>query len=343
MRSQGFKQGNAQIRGMREKETKKKINWDRIVYLTIVNLVLGALAFAFLRNYLFVSGEGQVIADRFFVRFPSDVRIQEMRTQKGDSVVQYDELFVYTPSFQTKSPVELETIRSEFQDRIFENALKVDEKLSQLKAIKMQMKHYRERISVIEQEIKLNLATPRLLYENEDRVVNLKADSINVLAEIVLLRNRNKYLESLSADEGLVLDIRDAELRGQVLTYQSPVTGVVEQVYKGNSELAVRTESIISIRRNSKDILVRALFSRDDLDYVYSGKVVTLRFDNGDLSKGMITNVYSSEYEQIGTVNRAGVLISDQIVVEIRPIEEQELALWETNSNISLKVETSIF
>lgn len=343
MRSQGFKQGNAQIRGMREKETKKKINWDRIVYLTIVNLVLGALAFAFLRNYLFVSGEGQVIADRFFVRFPSDVRIQEMRTQKGDSVVQYDELFVYTPSFQTKSPVELETIRSEFQDRIFENALKVDEKLSQLKAIKMQMRHYRERISVIEQEIKLNLATPRLLYENEDRVVNLKADSINVLAEIVLLRNRNKYLESLSADEGLVLDIRDAELRGQVLTYQSPVTGVVEQVYKGNSELAVRTESIISIRRNSKDILVRALFSRDDLDYVYSGKVVTLRFDNGDLSKGMITNVYSSEYEQIGTVNRAGVLISDQIVVEIRPIEEQELALWETNSNISLKVETSIF
>lgn len=168
MRSQGFKQGNAQIRGMREKETKKKINWDRIIYLAIVNLVLGALAFAFLRNYLFVSGEGQVIADRFFVRFPSDVRIQEMKTQKGDSVVQYQELFVYTPSFQTKSPVELETIRSEFQDRIFENELKIDEKLSQLKAVKMQLKHFRERISLIEQEIKLNLSTPRLLYENED-------------------------------------------------------------------------------------------------------------------------------------------------------------------------------
>lgn len=343
MRSQGFKQGNAQIRGMREKETKKKINWDRIIYLAIVNLVLGALAFAFLRNYLFVSGEGQVIADRFFVRFPSDVRIQEMKTQKGDSVVQYQELFVYTPSFQTKSPVELETIRSEFQDRIFENELKIDEKLSQLKAVKMQLKHFRERISLIEQEIKLNLSTPRLLYENEDRLIGFKADSINVLAEIVLLRNRNKYLESLSNDDGLILDIRDAELRGQVLTYQSPVSGVVEQIYKGNSELAVRTESIVSIRRNTKDILVRALFSRDDLDYVYSGKVVTLRFDNGDLSKGIITNVYSSEYEQIGTVNRAGVLVSDQIVVEIRPIEAQELALWEANSNISLKVETSIF
>lgn len=159
----------------------------------------------------------------------------------------------------------------------------------------------------------------------------------------MLLRNRNKYLESLSNDDGLILDIRDAELRGQVLTYQSPVSGVVEQIYKGNSELAVRTESIVSIRRNTKDILVRALFSRGDLDYVYSGKVVTLRFDNGDLSKGIITNVYSSEYEQIGTVNRAGVLVSDQIVVEIRPIEAQELALWEANSNISLKVETSIF
>lgn len=343
MRSQGFKAGNAQIRGIREKQKTKRINWDRIVYLIIVNMLLISVAYILLTNFFIATGDGRVIVDRFNVRFPSDVHIDQMLVQKGDTVKQFDDLFMYSQSFQVKSPEEYERIQRNLRERIFENQTKINREYRHLLAVRKQIQHFRSRLAVLREEVKLNLSTPRLMFETEDRIVGLQADSALVMAEIAMLREIMQYLEGVMADDGLVPITQDPELRGGRQIYEAPVEGIIEQILKSSSELAVRSESILSIRRETKDIMIRAVFDRGDLNYLENGKQVDLKFDNGLSSLGVIKNIYSADMEDIATINRNGVMISEQLIVEIRPKEEKDMLLWEANSGISLTVKSSIF
>lgn len=344
MRSQGFKSGNAQIRGMREKKTMSKINWDRIVYLFIVNALLLTLGYIILSNMLVATGDGRVIVDRFNVRFASDVHIDDIMVQKGDTVQQYQELFIYSPSFQIKSPEEYQRLQRSLRENLNENFSLVDRELMRLRAVRRELKHYRQRLSLQKEEVKLNLTNPAVMFETEDRIISLESDSMEVVADIRMYRERGEYYEKILAEDGLLPVSRDVEMRGNTVVYQSPVYGIVEQIFKTKSELAVRSESILSLRRDSRDIMIRAIFERDDLNYLDLGKEVNLKFDNGTNSKGIIDNVYAADIAQPdATVNRDGVAITQQLVVEIRPSDPEELLIWETNSGISLKVRSTFF
>src|SRR5690625_856387 len=88
----------SQIRGTREKSAPKKTNWDRIVYLTFLIVVLIFVGYYLTQRIFYISGDGRVVIEKVVIRSPGDIRVDRLFAATGHPVSRGDTLFSF--SFQ---------------------------------------------------------------------------------------------------------------------------------------------------------------------------------------------------------------------------------------------------
>lgn len=95
MKSVNFQRNKSLLRVVNEEQIKKRRNYDRIIYLTLLIAFLIFLFYFFIFKSLYLKAYGQVIIDSMRIRLTDDSRIAKYYVNEGDSVVVGDTLFAY--------------------------------------------------------------------------------------------------------------------------------------------------------------------------------------------------------------------------------------------------------
>jgi multidrug resistance efflux pump len=351
MKSEYFRSKPSKIRGTREKAVEESINWDRVVYLSIIGFVLIALSYFLFDYYMIIEGQGRVVANRVEVRFPVDVRVTEMFVEEGDSARANEPLFSFAVIHQSQSPEKSRDERRRLEEKIMDVQGDIDQgKISYENAVE-QLEYYKNQKELVQKEIRLGVSTLNDLRRIENKIMGLKQDTSLASSKLKHLRQQKARLANWRKAPEIYNTFTGLEMEGEVNIEQTagntpPIRkfttssgGVIETIDKNVSELAMRSESILTIKRKSKDIFIRAIFQQSSRQYLQNGDTLKVNFDGDIDSRGIVTgfdtpqlsNWQSLAIGELGNINK-------YVVVKLKPVDEEAFSVWEENSNVGVTI-----
>lgn len=321
---------DTQLRGRREKPKPKQINWDRIVYFVLLIVGLGFLFYYIFINTFYVEGEGLVVTEAMEVRAPNDIEIREQLVSNDSYVVKGDPLFRYTFMDWTGTIEKIEEIE---EDRV-----DVEEEIQELRddiTLKRQsIQELQERIAFLEQEkedfrekVRLNAATSYELNDVESSLFTARSNLRQAESELnVLINSRIRRVEKR---ENLASEIQELQLgENRLQTYNSPITGVINNISVRENQQAFRSDQILSIKPDNADVYIFSVFDREDAEHIQPGTVMDIEFDNGTKSTGVIRSSYDARENLIDHFEQTGSLTTDYLIVELAPVDSVTRAQW---------------
>ncbi|HKK47267.1 MAG TPA: hypothetical protein VJ964_17195 [Balneolaceae bacterium] len=350
MRSEYFKSRPSQIRGTKENDFGQSINWDRVVYLSLLAILGLVFAYYLFDYYMIIEGDGRVMANRFSVRLPEDVRIMDMYVEKGDSIQENDPLFRFATIHQNQSPKQGRKEKRQLQEKLMSVNGDIKEQQTKLDNHKVELQHYRKQQEMVKKEVKLGVSDIGDLRNIDNKIVALQNDIKLSSQRLETLREKESILNQWKkAPELLGTFVRlqgkgDLSLDGnldqqfQTIKYSSPTDGVVERISKNIAELAYRSEPILIIKRKTSKILIQALFQQNSLEYVSRGDTMDVKFDNGLESKGVITDFKTPNLADWGQAKTKDINMNKYIVITLKPIDKKAFGIWEKHSDIGVTV-----
>ncbi|MGK7370492.1 MAG: HlyD family secretion protein [Candidatus Halalkalibacterium sp. M3_1C_030] len=344
MRSEQFKNRPSQIRGTKEKTTPKNRSWDRAIYMVILGILIIVVLYYLLSAYFFVSGEGRIIGTHLQVRFPSDVKITEIFVDKGDKVTTEDSLFSYAKVEKSLSLSELQQKREKLREDIFELRSDIDLMATERAELRDKISFYRDQKDLIEKEVKLDIEPVSKLHSVNSKLVDLNSE-LNILQKELSLMNikvnRMQQNREGIARAAVSEEMLFAEYPGGEQVYNSPIDGQISNLNKQETEFALRSEPVLSIKIQKPRVRIKALFNEQSVKHLAIGDRVKVTFDDGQTSTGKIVDLEAVNQEAI---NRSNVTeLSDQYYVEIMPVDEEARKLWESLSHLGVTVTKSIY
>ncbi|MDZ7808630.1 MAG: hypothetical protein U5K71_16200 [Gracilimonas sp.] len=348
MQSGQFNSNKSTIRGTREKETTQKTNWDRVIYITLISVALIFISYYLINRNFFVVGDGRVITNELQVVSPSDIRFQEFYVEPGDTVQKSDTLFRFTFIEWQQSMDSLETLKKRLNDA--SNELEDVQSELRIKNIEaeralQQLEYYDRRLSQIKREVRLGVSTVSEMKSVEDKIMNERGDLSLINEQIDLLENRRNRLQTMISNpygndgSGIPLDAASMQH-----IYTAPVPGIVTMVYKSPSEIGLKSERVLSILSEQSQLRIKAIFQQNSGKYLSIGDEMNVTFDNGDKSKGLITDIYAAEaLIDRPTGSQSELEFSVQIVAELKPEDPLELDRWKSYNKMGVTVKKVIF
>lgn len=348
MQSGQFNTNKATIRGNREKDTPQKTNWDRIIYLTLLSVAFIFISYYLINRNFFVVGDGRVITNELQVVSPSDIRFQEFYVEPGDTVEKSDTLFRFTFIEWQQSMDSLETLKKRLNDASNE----LEDVLSELRIKNIeaerateQLQYFDDRLTQIKKEVRLGVSTVSEMKSVQDKIMNERGDLSLINEQIDLLENRRNNLQAMIANpygnDGSGIP-RDAPSMQHI--YTAPVPGIVTMVYKSPSEIGLKSERVLSILSEQSQLRIKAIFQQNSGKYLSIGDEMNVTFDNGDKSKGVVTDIYAAEaLIDRPTGSQSELEFSVQIVAELKPEDPLELDRWKSYNKMGVTVKKTIF
>ena len=356
MKSADFNRNQSKIRVLEEvRPVKKKINWDRLVYLIILIAAVFSILFLVARKNLFIKGEGQVLFKKLDIQFTKDIQIIDFVKLEGDSVDVGDTLFLYyeeyvsgtSPSLTYKEVV----MKSDNLDWI------VRERLTTLKRIELariQINDNTRLIEItkdekkrIEHEIYLDIYPSTKIDQYIHRLMDFES---NIVAAKEEIKYFEEYLKYLAAQEKVERsNIRRKQQQnglasnGPVLkAHVSPVKGTITQVYKENFEVALESESILSIHKPT-NLYIKAFYEQKTIRHLREGDVVDIQFPDGTSSFGILQRFYFATYQLPDEFQKKYEPTTRSIAADIVPIDEIELDKWKAFYKLNVKISKPLF
>lgn len=344
MRSEQFKNRPSQIRGTKEKTTPKDRSWDRAIYMVLLSILIIVVLYYLLSAYFFISGEGRIIGTHLQVRFPSDVKITDIFVEQGDKVSEEDSLFSYTLIEKSRSLSELQEMREEMREEIFEMRSDIDLKTTERAELRDKISFYEKQKGLIEKEVKLDIEPANKLNSLNSKLVDLNSE-LNILQKEVSLMNMkvNRLQQSRQGISGAVASNRllYTEYPGSDNLYRSPTGGQISSLHKEQSEFAFRSEPVLSIKIQKPKVRIKALFTAQSVKHLAIGDEVKVTFDDGQTSKGKIVDLEAANGQALEQLEITEM--SDQYIVEIMPVDEEARKMWESLSHLGVTVTKSIY
>jgi multidrug resistance efflux pump len=329
---------------------EESINWDRVVYLSIIGFVLIALSYFLFDYYMIIEGQGRVIANRVEVRFPVDVRVTEMFVEEGDSVRSSEPLFSFAVVHQSQSPERSRDERRRLEEKIMDVQGDIDQEEILYQNSAEQLEYYKNQKKLVQKEIRLGVSSLNDLRSIENKIMGLKHDTSLASSKLKHLRqqkatlaNWRKAPEIYNSFTALGMEeanMEQASGSAQTLRkFKTSQKGVVESIDKNVSELAMRSESILTLKRKSEEIFIRAIFQQSSRQYLQSGDTLNVNFDGDIDSRGVITgfdtpqlsNWQSLAIGELGNINK-------YFVVKLKPVNDEAFSVWEENSNLGVTI-----
>jgi len=358
MRSEYFSSQPSRIRGHKEKEISDPINWDRIVYLTMVAIAALVLLYFIFDYFMVIEGNGQVMADRYDVRFPVDVRITGMYVQEGDSVQTGDRLFSFVRTYQTQSPQQRRDEKRRLKEKIVDIEGDIAEERTALNNSEDRMGYLKEQKELLKREIRLGVSNVRDLRNIEREILNTGEDIALASSKLKKLKDQEEILQQWYNSDELVGNIAEPgvdigtevssgeELNGpfQPIDFTTPSPGIIERIDKDVTELTVRSESIVTIKRETKDLFIRAIFLRDNINYITNGDTLGIKFDHGINSKGVVTGFEIPQFSNWDIIEEEKFNnINKYVVVRLEPVDSEAFEVWNKNSNVGVTIRKTVF
>lgn len=341
MNSNYFSSGSktSQIRVKREKPKKKQVNWDRTVYLLVLILVVTLITRALLTRTYFVSGEGQVISEVVDIRSPDDVDIRMIKVKPGDIVEPGDTLFSFSFIDWQERQSEIDLLNQRIADLRFELADAKESaflKNEEIRSLENRIVYLEKEKEVFQERVRLNIST---VFELND----LNRDLFDARSNLELTISEERVLRNLieRMDERLDLFMENyLKIARNVETryFTSQLGGRVDNVYKKGNSQAFRSEEILTLIPEQSEVFVLSVFNRKDTRYLNTGSVMDIEFDNGDRSRGIISQSYEARDDLLRHFRQTGTITSDYLIVELEPSDENTRDIWRLKNRSGLQI-----
>lgn len=340
MKSEYFKKGSqsSNIRGTREKEQPQSKNWDKIIYLSFVAVILLAILYVVFFNTFFVTGEGVVVSENVDIKAPSDINVENYFKRYGEQVQRGDPLFSYTPMDWAKKiekanqlsekVSELESERSNIEDEIYlKNRV--------IELTQNSVEFYEGKRAEIQQKVELDLVPSTELSAIEQDLFEERTRLEAIETELTVLNNQRDRMDQRISE--LQNNLRDGSADELVQVFNSPVDGTVTEIYESNSKQVFRSDRVLRIKPEDSDPYIMSFFPRDDVKHLETGMVLSIDFDNGEKGEGVIRNMYDARENIVEHFEQTGNLILENVVVELIPIDSSAAQQWSEYNRMGLQ------
>lgn len=354
MRSEQFNYSSkkSNIRGKKEQVRRtEKRNWDRIIYLAILSLLVIGLIYYLTSNYFTVRGEGRLLSDQVVVRAPLDISMDDFYTRVGEKVEPGDSLFLYhsfESNIQSDTAVQYREKINERANDLAEAREEAAQKRQELEALNDKLAYYQNEKERVEKEIKLDVATVQRLQDIKENILDLRWDIKSAEQKLGYLYHRRNRIQSQKSERSMARYTSSGEAGAGGLTvgqrvFRSPVQGTVTNIYKDPSEFSFKEEEIIAINKDSARVLVKAVFDREDAPNLEKGTELNIRFYNGEPSMGQVVDAYAARANLESITNGTGIESDERIVVEIEPVNATVRSQWQQLDGMGLTAYKSLF
>ncbi|HLP13321.1 MAG TPA: HlyD family secretion protein [Flavobacteriales bacterium] len=353
-------------------KAKKQINWDRIIYIILLLIILFFGGRYLINRFLYVNATGHILFEKRNIRNVDDSQLIQFFVAEGDSVQAGDTLFSFISdddngrdggggggAFSNSTPVNVavsqggggnddwkikeiynlkKTISSN-RIRIAENQKLLDMYIAQKKRIKEQVildLTPRSKLDDLDESIK----------QTDFEIQRLKSETAEAAAFINTLNNMNKPEEvknvtkisnnnktrAIGGSSGGGGDEPDYRRY-----YLSPIDGTITKINFQGMEVALKSEIIMSIHK-PENIYVKGFFDQSDIGNVAIGDEVHVQFPDGSNSLGRIKRFYYATNAIPEEFQKKYEPITRTLLADVVPINNEELKKWRTFYRMSVKI-----
>jgi multidrug resistance efflux pump len=340
MKSEYFKKGSqpSNIRGTREKKQPESKNWDKIIYLSFVAIILFAILYVVFFNTFFVTGEGVVVSENVDIKAPNDINVENYFKNYGEEVQRGDSLFSYVSMDWAKRIEEVNKLREKVGELENEQSDIEDEiylKNRVIELTKNRIDFYEEKQAEIRQKVELDLVSSTELSAIERDLFEERTRLEEIETEQQVLNNQKDRLDRRIIE--LQNDLRDGVGDQLVQVFNSPVSGRVTEVYESNSKQIFRSERVLRIKPEESEPYIMSFFPRDDVEHLEIGMVFSIDFDNGEKSEGAVRDIYDAREDIIEHFEQTGNLVLENVIVELTPIDSSASQQWSKYNRMGLQ------
>lgn len=366
MKSLNFQRNKSLFRVTNEKETKKKTNWDRIVYLILLFLFMLFILYYILNKLLMVHAYGHVIIESTKIRLTDDARIAEMRVHEGDSVVVGDTLFTYSLDLDqdisgpnaggaalsiaglsggSRGNTDYWWLKELYNVKktIAINTIKVNENTELIKNFEGELKR-------MTNEVILDVLPKQRLDYLQTEIYKLKAENLKLVGEnnqLYGLMKTLKPFDSQTSKPATIGNINisasnkgsgqknyyrtDLLFSGELLSdlhyFTAPMDGLVTRIFIQPTETALKTEEILTLHKN-RPAFIKAYFEQEDLANFKEGDIFKVTFPDGSTSHGMLKRFYIATYVLPEEFQKKYEPTTRSVAADIYPLNNEDLAKW---------------
>jgi multidrug resistance efflux pump len=354
LKSIDFKRKDSVIRVVNEDVKKPKRNWDRVIYIVFLSLVFFFLGYYAINKIFFIKADGQVLFENVSIRLTDDCRIIEFQKEEGDTVKVGDSLFVYTLDKDnlwgnislnggitaTSYDNEWDWIEKEKYALMKKVALnKID--ITESSAL---IGSYKNEIQRLQNEIILDVLPKNRLEYVQNEILRLNTAIAKLSSENNQLYGLLKQLNSMvktsrvkSTKSGSIGGAGNGDDENGIRVFYSPIDGTVTRIYTHQFEVALKSEQIMAIHKNTP-MYVKGFFEQEDLSYFKEGDLVNIEFPDGTESKGLIKRFYYATYQLPDEFQKRYEPTTRTIAADIYPVNDNEYEHWRAFYKMSVSV-----
>lgn len=347
-------------------KAKKNINWDRMIYIILLAIVLFFGGRYLINRFMYVTATGHILFEKRNIRNVDDCQLLKFYVNEGDSVEAGDTLFTFIEdddnnvtnhggnSLSSSNPVSLSVSQGSdgsndwivkeiynLKKTISSNTIRVSQNAKLLEM-------YSEQKKRIKQQVILDLA-PRSKLDDLDEsikqaeyeIARLKSEIGEAAAFINTLNGMrkpegNKTVTKINAGKNTLGPGGNGEL-DLMRYYISPIDGTITKINFQSMEVAMKTEIILSIHK-PEHIYIKAFFNQTDMGNIAIGDEVDLEFPDGTTSIGKIKRFYYATNALPEEFQKKYEPVTRTLLADIIPISNAELKKWRTFYRMGVKI-----
>lgn len=322
----------------------KQTNWDRIVYLLVLLIIVIFLCFWAFKNYLTVQGYGYITSPTLHLRAPDGLKITQLYVNKGMRVKKGDSLFGLVVADNNRSVnLQLDLQRQQIDNsgdlNQFKNKIIILR--AKLSGLEQKLNYYQKAYITTKQKVKLNITTVQSLIKIEQEKLDLKTKIEETKAE---LRALNQKIGNQQNATKAYTDLYQNQLEsGNKLLkspFVSPVSGTITDLYALPNQMVFGAELIMNIKLDQAMPYIIAKFNKKDAEYLVPGKIFTVQFHDKTESQAVIADFYTGEATYNNTWKKwINVQSSDEfIVVQLKPLTADMAEIWNKHRGIGVQL-----
>lgn len=359
MKNISFKRKESVIRGLEiqkgKNDKRNPRNWDRIIYLSLLVILLFFLLRYLYFTFFFIEANGEIRFDSISIRNTDDCRVVEFYVEEGDMVCIGDSLFSFYPdkpegsfnqfgSYEFAMNQQTQGDISWAEKELFKTRSKVSINKSEI-AEKERLKQVLEsELERIRHEVMLEVL-PRSKYDNQVEDINklnseieiIKGENALLISSLAKLQNMKRDLGSNTFVDSNGDGISDDGETNLNRVFYSPIEGTVTEILKNDFEVALKDEVILTIHR-PENVYIKGFFDQEYLNDLAVNDVVEIEFPDGTNGLGVIKRFYFTTYELPDEFQKKYEPTTRSLSADIYPIDEQELFKWRTFWKMGVKI-----
>lgn len=340
MKKFDYKKKPSLIRTLKEPPKKKKrINWDRVLFLSAIFIGLIFLLKHIYTSVAIVEADGQVMLESIKVNFINDIRLKNIHVTEGDTIHARDTLFSYWNQLHDddgSKSVQISNANDWIRKEKLNLLRKISEKKIEAQVVLQQLKEYQVQKEKLVRFIMLDAADNSGLNVITNRLIQLKSQREILKSEIYYLKRH--YSQLLKEESGL-LDVSSGGYSSMLTRklYRSPFKGIIGEIRIQPNEVCYEGEYVFTIHSPDK-IEIHAYFSQKYIDRIFLNEIVDVSFPDGSSGRGYIKKYHISTKELPPEFQKKYEPTERTILAEIYPIDEEMADLWKKFYKMDVKV-----